>query len=401
MPLYYYVAKNSIGRTTHGQVDARSTDLAISLLKNQGLFVVQIEEKTETFVDKLLNFRGVPGGEVVTFTRQFSTMISAGLPIAKGLEVLGNQTENKVFRRTIFEILRSVEGGASLSNALARYPDVFPTTYQALVAAGESSGKLDVILKRLADNMEAQREINSKFKGAMIYPAVVVTAMVGVFVILMVFVVPKLADMYTNMNVELPMMTKMMISTSSFMAKNMLFIGGIVFVGGLFLRSFLKSEQGKVLTSELLFRTPVFGKITKQKDFAQLARTLSLLINSAVPIVEALSIVSTVMTSITFRRAIQEAARQVEKGNSLSSYFRNSKLFPPILGQMASVGEETGKMDEVLERVAVYYEGEVDHMVKGLSAALEPIILILLGTMVGFLIVSIITPIYKITSSIK
>jgi len=400
MPIFNYTAKNSSGRSIHGNVDARSREIAISLLKEQGLFVVEIKEKKESALDQFLVFGGIKTTDKVAFTRQFSTMIGAGLPITRALEVLAAQTDNKKFQKVIMDILRAVEGGAPLSAALGMYPDAFNNTYRALVRAGESSGKLDVILKRLADNMESERELNAKFKSAMIYPSVVFMAMIGVFIILMVFVVPKLADMYESMEVDLPAITQIMISSSKFMVKYiwLLFILGILFVLGV--RYFIKSEDGRRIMSEVMFRVPVFGNINKQKNYAQFSKTLSLLINSAVPIVDSLTIVSTVVTNDTLRRAVLEAGRQVEKGNSLSSYFRSSKLFPPLLSQMSGVGEETGKMDEVLERVAVYYEGEVDHLVKGLSAALEPVILVMLGAMIGFLIISIITPIYKITSAI-
>lgn len=400
MPLFYYTAKNSTGNTVQGNVDSRSKEVAVLLLKNQGLFVMSIEEKKESAMEFILNFRGIPQNELVTFTRQFSTMISAGLPIARALEVLATQSTNKSLRKVIYDILRSVEGGASLSTAIGRYPDVFSRTYQALVSAGESSGKLDVILKRLADTMEASRELSSKLKAAMVYPIIVIVAMFVVFIILMVAVVPKLAEMYKSMNVPLPFVTQAMIAVSAFMVKYIILVllGIVGFI--LFIRWFAKSPGGRALMSEIAFRAPVFGKINKQKDYAQFARTLSLLISSAVPIVESLNIVSTVMGGSALKLAVLDASRQVEKGNSLSNYFRTSKVFPPLLSQMAGVGEETGKMDEVLERVAAYYEGEVDNLVKGLSAALEPIILVMLGTMVGFLIVSIITPIYKITSSI-
>lgn len=400
MPIFNYNAINSTGVKVQGDVDSRTKEIAISLLKNQGLTVVAISAKREGLIDLLMGIRGIPQGELVTFTRQLSTMISAGLPIARALEVLANQSDNRSFKKVIFDILRSIEGGSSLSVALGRYPDVFNSTYQALVAAGESSGKMDVILKRLAETMESQRELNSKLKAAMVYPAVVVVAMVGVFIILMVVVIPKLADMYKSMNVPLPWYTQVMISVSAFMVHDLLLVvAGII--GAFFLvRWFSKTTEGKFLMSEITFRSPVFGKINKMKDYAQFSRTLSLLISSAVPIVESLNIVSTIMSSHSLKIAVIDASKQVEKGNSLSSYFKTSKHFPSLLSQMAGVGEETGKMDEVLERVALYYEGEVDNLVKGLSAALEPLILVMLGIMVGFLIVSIITPIYKIMTSI-
>jgi type IV pilus assembly protein PilC len=306
-----------------------------------------------------------------------------------------------MFKKIIYDVLRSVESGTSLSTALGRYPSVFPTTYQALVNAGESSGKLDSILIRLADTMEAERELSSEFKAAMVYPSIVFVAMIGVFFILMVFVVPKLADMYESLDVDLPVITQTMITISDFMVLHKFLIVILAGVSVLLLRYFVKSEIGKYYTTEIMFKIPVFGKINKQKELASFTRTLSLLMASAVPIVESLKITASVVSSSKFKSASIGAAIQVEKGNTLSGFFKsNGEIFPPVVGQMASVGEETGKMDEVLDRIANYYDGEVDHLVKGLSAALEPVILVMLGSMVGFLIVSIITPIYKITSAI-
>jgi type IV pilus assembly protein PilC len=400
MSIYKYVAKDAGGTSRFGSVDARTKELALNLLKTQGLTIFSLDEKKENIVDLILNFRGVPGGEIVSFTRQLSTMISAGLPISRALEVLATQSSNSSMKKILMDVLRSVEGGSSLSSALSRYPIVFSPTYQALVHAGESSGKMDEILKRLATTMEEDREMNSKFKAAMVYPIIVFFAMVGVFFILMIFVVPKLSEMYKGLNVPLPAVTQAMIVTSDFMVKYKFLIIIVGAAAMLVLRYFLKTEEGRVLTTELTFRLPVFGRINKQKEIAQFMRTLSLLMSSAIPIVEALAIVGSVASTQAFKKAAAEASKQVEKGNPLSQYFKSNSIFPIVVGQMASVGEETGKMDEVLERVAAFYDGEVDHLIKGLSSALEPIILVMLGSMVGFLIISIITPIYKITSAI-
>lgn len=400
MAIFKYIAKDTGGNSRYGTVDARTKELALNLLKTQGLTVVSLEQKKETLLDLVLDFRGVPTGEIVSFTRQLSTMISAGLPISRALEVLATQTTNNTFKKILMDILRSVEGGSSLSAALGRYPVVFPPTYQALVSAGESSGKMDEILKRLATTMESERDINSKFKAAMVYPIIVFIAMIGVFFILMIFVVPKLSEMYKGLNVPLPIVTQAMIATSDFMVRYKFLIVIFGFFAVMLIRYFLKTEEGRVLTTELVFRLPVFGKINKQKELAQFMRTLSLLMSSAIPIVDALEIVGTVASTQAYKKAAAEASKQVEKGNAMSQYFRSNPLFPVVVSQMASVGEETGKMDEVLERVATFYDGEVDHLIKGLSSALEPIILVMLGSMVGFLIISIITPIYKITSAI-
>jgi type IV pilus assembly protein PilC len=400
MPIYKYSATDNNGSRKVGTVDARTEELAVNLLRNQGFYVINLDHQRLSIFEHLNELRGVGQGDIVTFTRQFSTMISAGLPISRALEVLAEQASNNSLKKIIFDVLRDVEGGAPLSTALGRFPRAFSPTYQALVRAGESSGKLDEILKRLANSMEADRELQAKFKSAMVYPAIVFIAMIGVFVMLMVFVVPKLADMYESLNVDLPWMTQVMIDVSGFMVKRFYVVIAAA-VGLVFgIKTFLASEDGKRIFSTMMFNLPVFGKINRQREITQFTRTLGLLISSAIPIVEALKIVSNVVSNHQYRSGALEAATIVEKGGSLSEYFRYNKNFPALMGQMINVGEETGQLDSVLEKVASYFNGEVDNAVAGLSAALEPIILVMLGGMVGVLIISIITPIYKITTSI-
>lgn len=400
MPVYKYTALDAEGRKRTGTVEAHDKATALTLLRNEGLFLTGLEKPQEGILASVLSMRGISTNDVVTFTRQFSTMISAGLPLSRCLEVLIGQTDNPNFRKVLADILKGVEGGASLSDSFSKHPEVFSRTYQALVKAGESSGNLDIILKRLAATLEADRTLKSKLKGAMIYPLIVVIAMVGVFVLMMTMVIPQLADMYESMDVELPTPTKVMISISDFFTTNAILV--LFLVAGLVFSIFYfkKTEFGKKILSSLSYKIPVFGKINRSKEITSFSRTLSLLVGSAIPIVDSLQIVAEVVGSAELKKATQEATAYVEKGNSLSEYFRGSKAFPPLLGQMAEVGEETGKMDEVLEKVATYYEGETDASIEGLSAALEPLILILLGGMVGLMIYSIITPIYKLTTSI-
>lgn len=267
MPVYTYTAKDSSGNARAGTVDASSESSAYNLLKQQGLFVVSISEKRTSVFDFLKNVRGVPQNEIVVVTRQMSTMISAGLPVARTLEVMSEQTSNPTMRKVLLDVLRDVEGGAALSTAFGRYPKIFSPTYQALTRAGEASGKLDEILNRLADTLEAQRELRAKFKAAMIYPAIVFTAMIGVFIIMLTFVIPRLATMYESLNVELPAITQFMINLSDFFVNRWYII--ILGVIGLVLlyRVFVSSEYGKDMVSKLLFNIPVFGKINKQKEF--------------------------------------------------------------------------------------------------------------------------------------
>lgn len=400
MPVYSYTARNAGGQPKTGTVEARTENAAVNILKNQGLFVVTLDSKRSSVVEQLGNIRGISSKDLVTFTRQLSTMISAGLPISRALEVLAAQTTNSRLKKITIEALRDIEGGATMSAALGRHDNVFPDTYRALVMAGEASGKLDEILLRLADTMEKQRELQSRFTAALIYPAIIFLAMIGVFVLMMLFVVPRLAEMYESLNVELPLPTQIMISISDFMTSRwyvVLIVVGIIVFG---IKMFRDTPGGKAFFSKVSFVLPVFGRINKQKELTEFTRTLSLLVGAAIPIVEALNIVSRVTNNVNLREAALEAATNVEKGNPLSDYLRWNKNFPPILGQMVSVGEETGQLDEVLHKVAEFFAGETDHLVKGLSAALEPLILIMLGGMVGLLIVSIITPIYQITSAL-
>jgi len=308
MSVYKYSAIDSEGHKKEGSVDANSKELALGLLKDEGLFVVSLVKSEMDILQAILSFRGVPQDAVVSFTRQFSTMISAGLPIARSLEVLTNQADNHKFKQILSSILRDVEGGLSLSAALAKYPDVFSNTYQSLVRAGEASGNLHVVLNRLAETMESERELQSKFKSAMIYPIVV---------------------LIDNMNVELPIQTKIMVAVSEFMTQNMVvtaLIGASIFIG---FRYFKNTDFGKNFFIELSFKLPVFGKINRNKEVTSFSRILSLLINSAIPIVEALNIVSAVVSSSTMKQATLDAATFIEKGNSLSDYFRGNKAFPP------------------------------------------------------------------------
>ena len=400
MPIYEYKARDNSGRPKLGIVDAKTRNSALILLKDQNLFVISLIERKVSIIDQFLSSSGVSQTEISVFTRQLSTMISSGLPISRALEVLTEQTSSRSAKRVLLDVLRDVEGGASLHVAFGRFPRAFSPTYQSLVKAGDTSGNLDEILKRLATTLEDERELRAKFIGALIYPAIVFTAMIGVFVLMMLFVIPKLADMYESMHVELPVITKFMIGISHFFVDRWYII--VLSFVGCFVGSKIMSQSiaGKEFLSRVYFALPVLGKISKQKELAEFTRTLSLLVTSAIPIVDALNIVADIAQSPDFKKAAYESAKYVQRGNSLSEYMHSNKVFPPILSQMVAVGEETGNLDVLLGRVSDFFTSETEHALKGLSAALEPIILILLGGMVGLLIVSIITPIYKITNSI-
>ncbi len=397
---YKFTAKDSAGKLVYGDVEASSTGKAVGILKDRGLFVLNITEVSQGVGHFLMRGGKVGENEVVLFTRQFATMISAGLSVSRCLEVLLEQTNNPKFRSVISDIQAQVTSGIALHIAFGRYPAIFPPAYIALCRAGESSGKLDEILLKLADTLEKDKDVKSKFKTALIYPSIILIAMVGVFVLMMVVVVPKLSELYETMNVELPFITKVMIGISDFMVRFWYVVLAIVFSGLYFFKYFQQTAKGREFFYEIGFAIPVIGAVNKLKEYTLFSRTLSMLLGAGVNMVEALSISGDVVTNNELRAGVKNSTLLVERGVPLSEAMGKSATFPPMVHKMVEVGEETGKVDSVLERVSVYYANETDTAVARLSASLEPFILVFLGVGVGILILSIIAPIYKITTSI-
>jgi type IV pilus assembly protein PilC len=397
--IFIFTAKDISGVSRSGTVEAASKEFAIELLKNQNLVVVSITEKKTSILEKMLEFGGVSEVDVTNFTRQFATMINSGLPINKALLICHDQLENKNFKVILLEISKDIDSGTSLSGALSRYPGVFDTSYTSLVRAGESSGKLDVTLQRLADSYESIRDLKSRLKSAMIYPAIVLVVMFLVIVVLISYVIPQLTEIFTSINQELPWHTQLLVNLSSIF-RNFWYLFLIIFVGlGLFLRYFYSTEAGKSLIMRILVRIPVFGKVLKQTELANYLRTLALLISSGIQITQALLISAKVSSNPELVKASIEASGYVEKGNSLSEYLRSNSFFDPIISSMVKIGEETGKIDELITKVADNYALESSYSIKGLSAALEPIILVILGISVGGIVLSVITPIYGLIGS--
>lgn len=397
---YIYTAKDNFGKITNGEIDAVSQEKAANVLREQNLYPIDIEEVRTGLSAYVSALRGVSGSDVVLFTRQFSTMLSSGLSVSRCLRVLYEQTTNSKFKSIIGDIDSQVTSGSPLSNAFGRYPNVFPESFVSLCRAGESSGKLDDVFLKLADTLEKDAEIKGKFRTAMIYPTIILIAMVGVFVLMMVVIVPRLAELYESMDVELPAITKVMISISDVMINYYYIFFPVIFLSILGIKIFLATPDGRAYWSEFMFAVPVLGKVNKLKDYTLLTRTLSMLLDSGVSLVESLNISSNVVSNVQLKKALKYCLSQVEKGVQLSNALSQDRLFPPMFYKMVQVGEETGNMDTVLSRLSIYYTNEVDMSISRLSAALEPFILVFLGVGVGGLILSIITPIYKITASI-
>lgn len=397
MERFRFKARTDKGEVRKGVVEAQSESSAVQVLRDQKLIIVELHALT-TGKSMFAFGQKVKFDDVVNFTRQLSTMIGAGLPLTDALSILQVQVP-PALQSKVADVLRSIEGGSTFADALVHHPETFSRVYIALVRAGESAGVLDTILLRLADTLEKQREFREKTKGAMIYPVIVLIGMAIVTTVMMIFVLPKLTVMYKDFDIELPFITKVLIGMSDFMV-NFWYLMGMVIVGAYYAFSnWKKTKIGAYSWDVIILKLPIFGRIKSMILMAEFSRTLALLASAGVSLVESLGIVREVADSEVMRRALEDVAKDVEKGNSLAVSLAKHPVFPMIVSQMTSVGEQTGKLDEILNRVAGYFENESEHVIKNLSTAMEPLIMVLLGLGVGFLIVAIIVPIYNLTSA--
>lgn len=404
MNRFNYKAKDKAGRLVKGEVEASNINAAAKLVRSKGLFVITISPK----LGSPLAFLGigkkkdkVTPSDISTFTRQLSTMINAGLPITEALLILRSQSK-KTMQAIVAQLLADVEAGESFSSALGKHPQIFGKTYIALVKSGEVGGVLDAVLVKLADNLEKQQEFNSKVKGALIYPIIVVVAMIIVAIVMLVAVIPKLLSLYTDMNATLPGPTKFLMGFSDFFVKYWFIIAAVVGVGLYVFNLYKATPEGRRKIDELIFQIPIYGPLQRQIILTNLTRTLSMMIGSGVSILEALHITSEVVGNTMIAEALIDSANQVEKGFPVAFAFsKHPESFPFILSQMMAVGEETGKMDDILNKLSHIFEVESDEKVKGLTAAIEPIVMIILGVGVGFLVIAVILPIYSLSNAIQ
>lgn len=395
-----YIGKDKTGKNVKGKVEAVSVAEAVSLLREREIVILHISPEREIFffsIWKRISSRIVLS-DIAMFTRQFSTMISAGLPITNALLIIKSQSRVNM-KPVVGQILSDVEGGASLSKSLERHLNVFSPVYIALVRAGEAGGILDKLLERLADNLENKQEFESKVKGALIYPIIVVVGMIVVGIIMMVVVIPRITSFYTDFGANLPFATSLLINISKFM-QSVWWMIPILGISGFYgLRAFGKTQTGRQKIDEVKFKIPIMGRLQKQIALAEMSRTLGLLVGGGVPILDGLRVVSSIVDNSLISTAIRRASEKVEKGFSLGyALSQEVNVFPPFFYQMLSVGEETGKVDETLLRISAVYEKESENSVRNLTAAIEPIIMIVLGVGVGFMVIAIIMPIYNLTS---
>lgn len=398
MPIFKYTAKNKKGEKIKGKVEAVSKDQAAYTLVSRELFIIDIVPLGQSDTGVLANLgHRVKFDDLVNFTRQLSTMINAGLPLASALSILEEQSQSEM-ARLVGNLLKDVEGGLSFSEALEKHPSNFSRIYTQLVRAGEVGGVLDKVLDRLAITMEKEKDFKAKTKGAMVYPIIIVIAMIVVAVVMMVAVVPKLTAMYDDFGAQLPGTTRALMAVSDF------FVGSwwlllILAVGGSFaFRTWKKTKAGEKAFDRFILNIPIYGVLRKKMVLTDFTRTLALLLGAGVSLLEAMDIVSSAIDSAVFREELTDTTKQVERGTSLSSAIGTYEDFPTILVQMTKVGEETGKLDEILGKISEYFEKESEYAIKNLTTAIEPLIMIVLGIGVGFMVISIIMPIYSLTS---
>jgi type IV pilus assembly protein PilC len=397
--LSYTATKN--GKTVTGNVEAASKEAVIETLHSQGMQPLVVMISSDKSNKKR---RKVKQKDLVVFTRQLSTMVSAGVPLVRSLATLQTQTENKYFQTVINSISKDIEGGANLADALAKYPNVYSEVYVNMVRAGEAGGILDEILKRLAAQVEKDAAIRKKIKSASAYPTVIFSITIVAFFGIMTFVIPKLGKIITDLggpDAKLPVYTQAMLNLSQFMRSNMIPIL-IIGIGGIyFLRRYIKTPGGKMRFHQLLLRTPIIKGIIVKIAIARFSRTFASLMSSGVTVLDALEVTGGAIGNKVIEAELKEAAKEVKNGKQLSEPLSNSAHFPPIVAQMLAIGEETGQIDTVLVKVADFYEEEVDAVIDGISSLIEPLMIIVLGSMVGMIAASVMGPIASLSQNVN
>ncbi|MCL5433263.1 MAG: type II secretion system F family protein [Patescibacteria group bacterium] len=394
-----YKAVTRDGKIVRGIIDAKDISEAASYLRSKEILPIKIAESKNSSLFSSL--RKTSSSDLVFFTRQLSSMLASGLTLMQSLSILKDQMKNPFMSEIVQEIIADIEDGKSFSIAISKHPELFSSIYVSLIKASETSGLLDKVLLRLADNLEKQEKLKGTIKGALMYPAIVITGMIVVMFIMMIFVIPQLSVLYENLNIPLPLPTLIVVGISNILIKFWPVVIILAVLGFIFFRRWKKTEVGQLVMDNFVLKMPIFGNLIRETILAEFTRTLGLLVGTGTLVVEALNQAAATANNVNYRNAILGVSERVEKGVTISDAMGFYPLFPQMVVQMVSIGEKTGKLDESLMRVSEYYEREVDQSVKNLTTAMEPIIMIILGVGVAFLIISVITPIYNLTSSIQ
>ncbi|HEX9943192.1 MAG TPA: type II secretion system F family protein [Thermoanaerobaculia bacterium] len=400
MPSFVWKGRTRSGQTQEGQLLADSRDAAVAVLRRQQIQITSIREKGREI--KLLPRlpKGIKAKRIAIFTRQFSVMLDAGLPLVQCLEILGEQEENRVFQAVIHQVRSDVEAGSSLADAMRKHPKAFDNLYTNMVAAGEAGGILDIILQRLSVYIEKAVKLNSQVKSAMIYPvSVMVIAALVVFIILWK-VIPVFAQLFAGLGGEMPFLTRVVIKASNFVADYFLFIAAVVAFGIVALKRWHQTPHGRRIIDGALLKVPVLGMLLRKIAVARFCRTLSTLTASGVPILDGLEITAKTAGNAIVEDAVMAVRKSVEEGKTVSEPLAQTKVFPAMVVQMINVGEQTGALDQMLSKIADFYEDEVDTAVAGLMKLIEPIMISILGVIIGTIVTAMYLPLYSVLSKL-
>ena len=400
MPTYLWKGRTASGRVETGEMVAENQAEVLKALRSKKVIPVSVKTKPKELSFSLFGGKKLSTKELAIFTRQFATMINAGLALMDCLDTLKQQVSKPGFRTVLNDIMEDIEGGATLADALARQKKSFTDLYVNMVAAGEAGGALDTILLRLASYLEKSAEIIRKIRGAMIYPAMILIVAAGAITILLVFVIPIFAKMYEGMGASLPMLTQMILNLSYILRKYFLVVLAVIIVAIILIRLYYRSKNGRLVIDQLMLKLPIMGDLIQKTALARFSRTLATLLASGVNILDALEITAKTSGNKVVENAIMKARSSIKEGETIAAPLSQEKrVFPPMVVQMVSIGEATGGIDEMLNKVADFYEGEVDTAVENLMAALEPIIVVFLGVVVGVIVVAMYLPIFKLAST--
>jgi type IV pilus assembly protein PilC len=401
MPVYLWEGKTRNNQIQKGELEAPNETAVQAHLSRLRISPTKIKKKPKDLLENVSFLQPkVKEHDVIIFARQFSTMIDAGLPIIQCLDILQSQQENATFKKMLKEIKDAVEGGSTLADALKRYPKQFDNLFVNMIAAGEAGGILDVILKRLSSYMEKAARLKRKVKGAMVYPAITITVAVAVVIIIMVFVIPVFQKMFADFGSGLPAPTVIVINISDFIKSKIHYIAGFVILFVFALRRYYKTEKGRLTLDRLMLKMPVFGILIRKVSVAKFTRTMGTMLSSGVAILDALDIVAKTSGNRMVENAIYNVRSGIAEGRTMADPLAASGVFPSMVCQMIAVGESTGALDAMLEKIADFYDEEVDQAVENLTAMIEPVMIVFLGVIIGGLIVAMYLPIFKMAGAV-
>lgn len=402
MAKFKYSARDQQGKVIEGDLEAKDLSSATDLLHDRGLVIVSLKEAVGIDWEKLseINIGGIPMKDKVIFMRQMATMVGAGLPLARSLEIMVQQASNPKFKKILQNVLASIQSGKSLADSFRMEEEVFDLITINLIEAGEESGNLENILEKIAVELEEKNALTRKIKSAMIYPAIILIVIIAVIVLMMLVLVPSMADIYKDFDAELPFATKFLISMSGLFVDYWWVVLSVFLVLVVGFKYYVDTPKGKRNLDKLLLKIPSFGVIIAKVQLSQFTRILSLLLSSGVPIIKAIELTANSLGNTMFRETLEEAKDEVEKGGPLALPIARSEYYPLLVSSMIAVGEETGEIDSVLSKVAEYYKEEVDAATSNLSSLLEPVFLIIMGLAIGFIAVAVYMPMFQLSTAI-